>query len=345
MGVFAKQIHLKVRPVGLPTPEHFELVEIQLPELKESEVLVRNLWMSVDPYMRRSMEAEAKDLIPWPIGGALDGPCVGQVIESRNKNFAVGDIVESMCGWQDHFISDGTPFLPYLTSPTSIAKRTARGVLPRDYVGILGIASMTAYAAINCLSTAQAGDTAVISSGAGTVGSIACQIGKIKGLRIVASAGTDRKVQWLREELGVDVAFNYRSQPIEKSLDEACPNGIDFVLENASPEHLSACLPLMNELKQILIAGFVSMYSTGGKIPSFPNFEFVLDKYLTIRAFQFMECLDRYDEFVTDMIAWREKGLLKLKENHFRGLNQSPAAFCSLFSHEISGKVMVEIGS
>lgn len=344
MGILTSQIHLKLRPEGLPSPEHFELVEVRLPDLRDGQVLVRNLWMSVDPYMRRSMEEEAKDLTPWPIGSALDGPCVGQVIESRNEKFAPGDIVEGMCGWQEHFISDGKHFIPYLTSPTSIAKRTASGASPRDYVGLLGIASMTAYAGMACVSSARPGETAVISSGAGTVGSVACQIGKIRGLRVVTSAGTDEKVCWLHDELGVDHAFNYRSQPITSALAEACPNGIDFVLENASPEHLSACLPLMNELKQILIAGFVSIYSTGGKVPAFSNFEFVLDRYLTIRAFQFMECLDSYDQFVEDMIAWRADGKLKFRENCFEGLDQAPAAFCSLFSHDIAGKILVSIG-
>lgn len=344
MGIKSQRIHLKSRPQGLPTPDHFELVDITLPDLQVGQVLVRNLWMSVDPYMRRSMEEEAKDLVPWPIDGPLDGPSVGQVVESRHPGYLPGDIVEGMCGWQQHFISDGTPFVPYLSPASAIAKRTAPGAAPRDYVGILGIASMTAYAGITCLSTAQPGDTAVISSGAGTVGSVACQIAKIRGLRVVTSAGSEAKVRWLRDEIGVDHAFNYREQPISQALAEACPRGIDLVLENASPEHLSACLPLMNELKQVLIAGFVSIYSSGGSIPAFPNFEFVLDRYLTIRAFQFMECLDRYDQFVADMIRWRNEERLVFRENHFKGLDQAPVAFCALFRGEMSGKILVEVG-
>jgi len=343
MGIRTQQIHLRCRPQGVPMPEHFEMVDIELPELQDGQVLVRNLWMSVDPYMRRSMEEDAKDLLPWPVGGALDGPSVGEVLESRHPSFAPGDFIESMCGWQQHFISDGSAFVPYLSAPTAITKRSAEGADPRDYVGLLGIASMTAYAAMACLMRASPGDTAVISSGAGTVGSIACQIGRIKGLRVVTSAGSDEKVRWLREEIGVDHAFNYRNRPLSEALAEACPSGIDFVLENASPEHLSACLPLMNELKQILIAGFVSIYSTDGTIAAFPNFEFVLDRYLTIRAFQFMECLDHYDQFVADMIQWRNEGRMALRENHFHGLAQAPAAFCALFQGTMSGKVLVNL--
>ncbi|CAN1552291.1 COG2130 Putative NADP-dependent oxidoreductases [Sphingomonadaceae bacterium] len=343
MGIKTQQIHLRTRPQGLPTTADFVLVDVDLPDLQEGQVLVRNLWMSVDPYMRRSMEEEAKDLVPWPVGGALDGPSVGEVVESRNSAFKPGDIVEAMCGWQQHFISDGTAFVPYLTAPTAIAKRTAPGADPRDYVGVLGIASMTAYAAMACLSTAVPGDTVVISSGAGTVGSIACQIAKIKGLRVVTSAGSDEKVEWLREEIGVDHAFNYRSQPIGDALAAACPQGIDFVLENASPEHLSSCLPLMNELKQILIAGFVSIYSNGGRVAAFPNFEFVLDRYLTIRAFQFMECLDQYDQFVSDMIKWRAEGRIAFRETHFHGLARAPEALCALFQENAGGKLLVKL--
>lgn len=344
MGVLTKQIHLRHHPAALPSPTDFELAEVRLPQLIAGQVLVRNLWMSVDPYMRRSMEPEAIDLAPWPIGGPLDGPCVGEVIESRNPNFVPGDIVESLCGWQEHFISDGEDFVPYLTSRTSIAKRYANGAETRDYVGMLGIASMTAYAAMACLAVTKPGDTVVISSGAGTVGSIACQIGKINGLRVVTSAGTDEKVRWLLQEIGVDHAFNYRAGPIADALVAACPHGIDMVLENASPEHFSACLPLMNELKQILITGFVSIYSTGGKVPPFANFEYVLDRYLTVRGFQFMECLGAYDRFVADMVRWRSEGLMKFRETIFHGLDQAPTAFCSLFGHETSGKILVKIG-
>ena len=344
MAMLTRQVHLRARPIALPSVDDFEIVEARLPDLNDGQVLVRNLWMSVDPYMRRSMEEEAKDLEPWPIGGVLDGPCVGRVVESRNAKFSPGDIVESLCGWQEHFISDGTDFIPYLTSATSIAKRSAEGAKPRDYVGVLGIASMTAYVGMACLSTAKPGETAVISSGAGTVGSMACQIGKIKGLRVVASAGTDEKVRWLVDELGIDHAFNYRTQPIGAALAAACPDGIDFVLENASPEHFSACLPLMNELKQILITGFVSIYSTGGKVEPFANFEYVLDRYLTVRGYQFMECLDAYDRFVADMIVWRHEGRICFRETLFDGLEQAPEAFCSLFGHGTSGKILVNLG-
>ena len=306
--------------------------------------MVRNLWMSIDPYMRRSMDSVATDLEPWPLNSALSGPAIGRVIASRHPTFVVGDLVESMSGWQDHFISNGAEFVPYLSPDDSLAKRSAAGAAPRDYVGLLGVAALTAYAGMACFAVANPGETAVVSSGAGTVGSIACQIAKVRGLRVVSSAGSDAKVKWLEDVAGVDHAFNYRNQSIAAALKEACPKGIDLVLENASQDHLSACLPLMNELKQILIAGFVSIYDTGGRVPPFENFEYVLDKFLTIRSYRFMDALDSYDTFVSDMVRWRAEGRMTLNESVFNGLESAPDALCSLFDHSSFGKVLVKIG-
>lgn len=337
------RIELKRRPNGFAHPGDFAVVTLPRPEPRNGEVLIQNVWMSVDPYMRRSMEEEAKDLAPWPIGGALDGPSIGRVIASRHPGFAEGDLVESMSGWQQHFISNGADFVPYLTPNDAIARRSAPGARPRDWLGLLGIAAMTAYAAMARLSHAKAGDTAVISSGAGTVGSLACQIGRIKGLRVVTSAGSESKVKWLRDVARVDQAFNYRTQDLQRALAKACPNGIDLLLENASPEHLSACLPFMNELKQILITGFISIYNTGGVVTGIENFHYVLDKFLTLQAFRFMDSLDAYDQFVADMLRWRAAGELTLPETVHEGLEAAPEAFCSLFTGSSFGKVLVRV--
>ena len=337
------RVELRRRPDGFAQPADFAVVTLPRPEPRDGEVLVKNVWMSVDPYMRRSMDEEAKDLAPWPIGGALDGPSIGRVIASRHPGFGEGDLVESMSGWQEHFISNGADFVPYLTPTDALARRSAPGAKPRDWLGHLGIAAMTAYAGMARLSRAKAGDTAVISSGAGTVGSIACQIGRIKGLRVVTSAGSDTKVAWLRDVARVDEAFNYRTGKLGDALAAACPNGIDLLLENASPEHMSACLPLMNELKQILITGFISIYNTGGTIAGIENFQYVLDRFLTVHAYRFMDSLDAYDQFVRDMLRWRAAGDLVLPETIHEGLQAAPEAFCSLFTGASFGKVLVRI--
>jgi NADPH-dependent curcumin reductase CurA len=342
-ALISRQMHLVARPAGPPLPEHFRLVEVELPALADGEVLVENLWMSVDPYMRRSMDAEAKDLPPWPIGGALNGPSVGRVAASRNAGFRAGNVVESMSGWQSHFISNGDAFVPYLSADTAIVRRPCGdGVAADDWLGLFGIASQTGYFAMRCAASMRAGGTAVISSGAGTVGSIACQVAKIHGMRVVTSAGSADKRRWLLDEIGVDAALDYRASDFASALRAACPDGIDLLLENASPEHLSACLPLMNDQAMVLIAGFISLYSGAGGA-RVDNFEHVLDRYLTIRAFAFMDYLDQYDRFVAEMTAWRREGRMQMRQQMFEGLERAPDALAALFDGSAAGKLLVRI--
>jgi hypothetical protein len=342
--VKTRQVQLVSRPEGRADKSHFTIAEVQLPSIRDGEVLVKNLYMSVDPYMRRCMDADGKDLAPWPIAGPLTGPSIGQVLQSRHRGFEPGDIVESMSGWQEHFISPGTAFVPYISADNALAKRrSGSGLEPKDYLGLLGIAAQTAYFGLTCAAKPALGSTLVVSSGAGTVGSIACQIGKIRGLRVVTSAGSDDKVSWLIRDLGVDHAFNYKRTPIEEGLKAGCPDGIDLVLENASPQHLSACLPLMNDHACALIAGFISMYSTGGRTGPIANFEYVLDKYLTIKAFPFTDYLGAYGQFVDEMTAWRTSEKLVLKETMHSGLEHAAEAFCGLFDGASLGKNLVRL--
>ena len=339
-----RQIHLIRRPEKASTSD-FVLREVELPPLRDEQVLIENLYMSVDPYMRQSM-GDGKDLEPWPLNGPLNGPSVGKVIESRNGRYSVGDIVESMSGWQEHFISDADDFVPYLTHDNAIVKRRVdNGALPRDYVGLLGIASQTSYFGMICGGKPESGQTLVVSSGAGTVGSIACQIGKIKGMRVVSSAGSDGKVAWLMNDIGVDHAFNYKTSDIQTALGEACTEGIDLVLESASPEHMSACLPHMNETSTIMIAGFVSLYDGDGIIRNVSNFQYVIERFVTIRCYAFMEFLDAYDDFVTDMLSWREAGKMNLKYTEYEGLEKAPEALLSLFDGTSHGKPLVKLGN
>ena len=331
------------RPSGAGKPSDFVVVEAALAPLDDGQILVENLAMSIDPYMRRCMDAHCVDQTPWPLHGPLNGPAIGRVIQSRNATFAIGDIVESLAGWQEHFISDGEPLVPFASSFTSVLKRSAPVQSPRDYLGILGIASFTAYIAIMRANDCRPGDTVVISSAAGSVGSIAAQLAKLRGLRVVASAGSDDKVAWLRNTIGVDHAFNYRSGLMEDLLRDACPNGIDLVLENASPEHLAACLPLMNLGRTILISGFVGLYSKGGKAPPIRNIECVLDRFLTVKAFAYMDYYTEYDRFAEQMLFWRHSGQLGMREVVLERLESAPKALVSLLVGEMHGKPLINI--
>lgn len=339
----SRQVHLAARPDGPPSRAHFRMAEVALPPLAEGEVLVENLYMSVDPYMRRSMDAVARDLPPWPIGAALNGPSVGRVVASRNACFAEGDVVESMSGWQSHFVSQGEAFVPYLSADNALAKRRVGGdVDASDWLGLLGIASQTGYFAMQCAVQTSPGDTVVVSSGAGTVGSVACQVARNTGLRVVTSAGSADKRRWLEDMAGVVAALDYRAPDFAQQLRGACPGGIDLVLENASPEHLAACLPLMNEGGTVLIAGLIGLYSSGGAA-RLDNFEQVLERYLTIRAFAFMDHLDHYDAFVGEMVAWRGDGRMDLRTTVYDGLEHAPGALAALFDGSAAGKLLVRI--
>jgi NADPH-dependent curcumin reductase CurA len=338
-----KQIHLLRRPTNISVND-FAVVEVELAKLGEGQVLVENLYMSIDPYMRRSMDDDGKDLEPWPIGGPLDGPSIGLVLESRNPNYSVGDMVESMSAWQQHFISDAEDFIPYVSANDALVKRANKsGIDPSDYLGLFGIASQTSYFAMMCAIKLVPGETVVISSGAGAVGSLACQIAKIQGARVVTSAGSDEKVAWLRDELGVDYAFNYKFTALEVGLRQGCPDGIDQVIENASPEHFSACLPLMNFAKHLLIIGMVGIYDNGGVVKNIENFEHVLDKFLSIKAHLFMDYIHSYDQFVADMLRWRLEGKLMQRTHVFEGIESAPEALMALFNGKGRGKIIVKL--
>jgi NADPH-dependent curcumin reductase CurA len=339
------RVHLVRRPQGLPTPQDFEMVEADLPPLADGQILVENLWMSVEPYMRRCMDTDCTDQTPWPLHAPLNGPAIGRVVQSRNASFVVGDVVESLAGWQRHFISDGNALIPFVSTFCSVLKRNAPVASLSDYLTILGIASFTAYAAVILANDCKSGDTIVISSAAGTVGSLAAQLAMLRGMRVVGSAGSEQKVRWLRDVVGIDYAFNYRTNDFEKHLRQSCPNGIDLVLENVSPEQMTSCFPFMNSGGTVLVSGFVGLYSTGGKAKPADNLEFILNRFLTIKAFTYMDFYEYYERFVSDVLSWQSEGRLRMRETVFDELNAAPLALSKLMQGEVEGKPIVRIGA
>ncbi len=335
-----KQIQLKYRPEHI-SEDCFNLVEVDLPPLEVDQVLIKNLYMSVDPYMRLSME-DGADLDAWKLNSSLDGPSIGVVVETNNKKFKVGDIVESMSGWQEHFISEGDEFIPYMSSNSALKKRFVPESLdPKDYLGLFGISSQCGYFAVNNATEVKAGETFVVSSGAGNVGMMASQVAKIKGMRVVSSTGSDKKVEWLRDVLKIDYAFNYKKVSYEDALSDACPDGIDLALECASAKHLSACLPLMNPEKTILLTGLIDIYDNGGKVKDFQNLEYILYSYLTLKSHVFMDYLHFYDDFIKDITDWYLSGQLIYKEEIITGIENAPEALLSMFEGRSHGKILV----
>lgn len=331
---YSREIRLKHRPVGLPSEADFELVAVPVPSPAVGEVLVRNLYMSVDPYMRGRMYEQPSYVAPFQLGQSLDGGCVGQVAESNGGTFQVGDYVLGRKGWREYYVSDGTELS---TIDVSLAP-------PQAYLGVLGMPGLTAYVGLLDIGRPQAGDTVFVSAAAGAVGSVVCQIAKLKGCRVIGSAGSPAKLHWLREVAGVDAAINYKEvASLSAEVGRHCPDGIDVYFENVGGAHLEAALEHMNLRGRIALCGMISQYneSTPAATPS--NLRLAVRKRLTLTGFIVSDHLDRQAQFYTDMGAWMAAGQLKWQETIVDGLENAPQAFIGLFKGENTGKMLVKL--
>jgi NADPH-dependent curcumin reductase CurA len=331
--ILSREIQLKSRPVGLPREENFELVEVTLPPLQEGEVLVRNAFMSVDPYMRGRMYDRASYVPPFQIGAPLDGGCVGQVVESAGKAaYQVGDYVSGRQGWREYYISDGS----------GLTKIDPTWVPLQAYLGTVGMPGMTAYVGLLDIGEPKAGDTVFVSAAAGAVGSIVCQIAKIKGCRVVGSAGSGAKLQWLRQVAGVDAAFNYKDvASLVDELGRHCPGGIDVYFDNVGGDHLEAALEHMNAFGRIALCGMISQYNEAKPGPS--NLSHAVRKRLTMQGFIVSDHTDRLSAFHQDMETWIKAGQIRWEETVVDGLENAPKAFIGLFSGDNMGKMLVRL--
>jgi NADPH-dependent curcumin reductase CurA len=329
----SREIRLKQRPVGLPSLADFELASVPIPTLGDGEVLVRNLYMSVDPYMRGRMLEQPSYVQPFQVGQPLDGGCVGEVVQSNHGTFQVGDRVLGRKGWREYFVSDGTDL-------TRIDVHLAP---PQAYLGVLGMPGMTAYVGLLDIGRPQAGDTVFVSAAAGAVGSVACQIAKIQGCRVVGSAGSAAKVHWLHEVAGVDAAFNYKEvESLSAELGKHCPRGIDVYFENVGGAHLDAALEHMNLRGRIALCGMISQYNdTASSGPG--NLRLAVRKRLTLQGFIVSDHLDRQAQFSADMGAWIAAGKIHWQETIVDGIENAPKAFIGLFSGDNTGKMLVRL--
>jgi NADPH-dependent curcumin reductase CurA len=329
----SREIRLKRRPVGLPSAADFELASVPIPALGAGEVLVRNLYMSVDPYMRGRMLDQPSYVQPFQVGQPLDGGCVGEVVQSNNGTWQVGEHVLGRQGWREYYVSDGTGL-------TRIDTNLAP---PQAYLGALGMPGLTAYVGLLDIGHPQAGDTVFVSAAAGAVGSVVCQIAKITGCRVVGSAGSAAKVHWLQEVAGVDAAFNYKEvDSLSAELAKHCPNGIDVYFENVGGAHLDAALEHMNPRGRIVLCGMISQYNASA--PSGPsNLRLAVRKRLTLQGFIVSDHLDRQAQFYADMGAWMATGKMHWQETIVDGIENAPRAFIGLFSGDNTGKMLVRL--
>ncbi len=331
----SREIRLREHPVGTPTAETFELAEVSVPKPGEDEFLVRNIWMSVDPYMRGRMMGLKTYVDPFQIGEPLNGGCVGQVVESNHSDYAVGDYVMGMLGWREHWVSNGREVRKIDPSLAPI----------QSFLGVLGMPGMTAYAGLVRVGKVAEGDTVFVSAAAGAVGSVVCQIAKVKGCRVVGSAGSQEKIEWLREEAGVDYVFNYKEvDDISKELGKACPDGIDLYFENVGGDHLEAALARMNDFGRVVVCGLIDQYNAPTPPPGPRSFVNIIPKRLRIEGFIVTDHLDITPQFFADMGSWIAAGKLKWRETVVEGLENAPSAFLGLFKGENIGKMLVKVG-
>lgn len=332
-----REIHLKSRPAGMPSPDNFELVETPLPRPAAGQFLVRNIWMSVDPYMRGRMMDRKSYVPPFQIGQPLDGGSVGRVIESNHPGFAPGDHVCGFAtgGWREYWVSDGT-----------MMQKVDPGLAPlQAYLGVLGMPGLTAYAGLLRIGEPKATETVFVSAAAGAVGSVVCQIAKIKGCRVVGSVGSESKAEWLEREAGADGVVRYKAcGDLRAAVARECPQGIDVYFDNVGGEHLEVALDLMNNFGRIAACGMISMYNAAEPPPGPRNLVLIVARSIRMQGFIVSNHLDMVPSFYTDMGQWIREGRVKWRETVYEGIENAPRAFLGLFTGENVGKMLVRLG-
>ncbi len=333
MQYLSKFISLKKYvPEGNPEISDFELKEEKIEINNENNILVKNEWFSVDPYMRARMTERKNYKPPFILNKPMDGSAIGKVIESKDSSFSIGEIVKSEFGWRDNFITSGK----------NLTKINPINVPIQTYLGPLGFTGHTAYIGLFRIGDLKENQTILVSSAAGSVGSTVCQIAKIKGCRVIASTGSDEKVSWLKNELGVDEAFNYKKiDNLVLHLKSLSPEGYDLYFDNVGGEFLESAIFRMKNFGKIVICGRISQMNS----PNQPikNMAHVLVKRLTIRGFLIFDHFADKDDFEKDMQEWILNNKIKWKETIIEGIENSPKAFLDLLAGKNIGKMLVKI--
>src|ERR1700754_3087550 len=333
----AKRIVLASRPVGEPRSSDFRMEEVPVPTPGNNEVLLRTIWLSLDPYMRGRMSDGPSYATPVPIGGVMEGGTVSEVTASNNPGFAKGDIVLSRAGWQTHALSDGK----------GLAKIDPKLAPISTAVGVLGMPGMTSYPGLLDIGKPQPDETVVVAAASGAVGSAVGQIAKIKGARAVGIAGGADKCRYVKEELGFDDCVDHRDPDLAAKLKAACPKGIDVYFENVGGAVFAAVFPLLNAFARIPVCGLIAHYNdTQAVAPKWGPMlmRAILTKRLTFRGFIVSDFAARHGDFLRDMSQWFREGKLKHKEFVTEGLDSAPGAFMGLLKGANFGKQLVRVG-
>ncbi len=329
-----KQITLASRPEGLPKESDFRLIETPVPELQDGHVLVRVLYLSVDPYMRGRMSGVKSYAAPFEIGEVITGGAVGRIEQSRNPKLQPGDIVSGFFGWQQYAVSDGRGVskLDPNTAPISTA------------LGVLGMPGQTAYFGLLDICKPKTGETVVVSGAAGAVGSYVGQIAKIQGCRVIGIAGTDDKVEYLTGELGFDEAFNYKTHTDYRAkLSELCPDGIDVYFDNVGGPITDAVLLSMNVGARVAVCGQISQYNSAKPEMGPRLLGTLIVKRARVEGFLVSDYAARFPEGIQHLTQWVREGKLKYRESIVEGLENAPKAFIGMLQGQNTGKQLVKL--
>jgi len=331
-----RQILLAARPVGMIKETDFSRREVPVPKPKAGEFLVRNIYLSLDPTIRGWMNAADTYLPAIKIGSVMRGGGVGVVVESQSPQYATGDIVFGMIGWQDYFLGTGHDVMPMMVLPKGVPLKAA--------LSIFGITGMTAYFGLLDIGQPKEGETVVVSGAAGATGSVAGQIAKIKGCHVVGIAGSPDKCTWVTEDLGFDACINYKTENIAVALKQTCPKGIDVYFDNVGGDILDAVLAQINQHARIVLCGAISMYNATGLPPPGPkNYVSLIIHRSRMEGFIVTDFLPRFPEAFTQISQWIGEGRIKYAVDVVQGLENATTAINRLFTGANTGKLLVQI--
>lgn len=330
-----QEVRLRSRPAGEPTAENFDLVDVEIPTPGPGQVLVRNTWMSVDPYMRGRMDDTESYIAPFALGAPLDGGAIGEVVASNAADVPVGSTVSHLAGWRSHAVLDAVSLTPV---DTSVAP-------PEHYLGVLGMTGLTAYVALTDTAPVEEGDVVFISAAAGAVGSVAGQLARLLGAsRVIGSAGGEAKVARAVADFGFDAAIDYTAGDVVGQLAALAPEGIDVYIDLVGGEHLEAALGALRRNGRVAIVGAISGYNSTGPARGPANFYRTLPRRLSLRGMIVSDHADRTSEYVERATGWLADGSLRAENTVVEGLENAPAAFLSLFRGANTGKLLVRLG-
>jgi NADPH-dependent curcumin reductase CurA len=332
MAVTSREIQLAARPSGWPTPDDFRLVEVEVADPGPGEVLVRNTYMSVDPYMRGRMNDVKSYVPPFQLDTALDGGAVGEVVASGDESVPVGATVLHQAGWREHA----------LVPARAVRVVDVSRVPASAYLGVLGMPGLTAYVGLTRIAGLREGDAVLVSGAAGAVGSVAGQIARLLGAsKVVGSAGSAEKVTWLTDELGFDAAVNYKDAPIARQLKAHGP--FDVYFDNVGGDHLEAAMFHLNDFGRIAACGAIAQYNDAEPTPGPRNMMMIVSKRLTLRGFIVSDHADAAAEFYQQAGAWVADGRLTSRETVVDGLDHAVDAFLDLLRGGNTGKMLVRL--